>query len=138
MRQKTKIIILVSAIFGGIIIALFGGRIFLHFREANRTEKILCSPREIEIQIFEGKINPPSFKVKPKEMVVLTVTSLEGKHSFTFIDHPMLNWVRAEFEEPGETQIFTFYAPHEVGEYQFFCTREGHRAAGEEGVMIVE
>jgi len=116
---------------------IFGYRAFIRFQGVKQIAKILSSFVELEIQIFNGKFEPSTFKVKPKEMIVLTLISIEGEHLFQF-ENSSLNWVHSEFKEAGETRKFTFYTPQEKGEYHFYCTQEGHREAGEEGVMIVE
>jgi len=93
-------------------------------------------PIKIEMKIFPGKIEPKILKVKPGQEIFLTIISMEGKHSIVF-EGIGLSWLRADFDESGETFEINFFAPAK-GEYHFFCTEPTHREKGEEGILIVE
>jgi plastocyanin len=80
---------------------------------------------------------PSGFAVVRGGVIALSVTSRDDQtHVFKFAD-PALADV-AVGVGPGETRLIEFYAPEEAGEYGFYCDVPGHRARGEEGVMVVE
>lgn len=119
-----------------LLIVLLGGSGFFYFKfqKGKKIEKLSSFFSKIEIQIADQKCNPTVFKIKAKEMVVLSIISMDGKGFFKFqTDTPSLNWIQAQFKEAGETRQFTFYAPSETGEYRFLCSSERDG----EGVMIV-
>jgi uncharacterized cupredoxin-like copper-binding protein len=107
----------------------------ISFSEATESSS---EPIEITMEISSGKIEPKSFKVRPNQKVKLTIIALDdGPHSFTFQEQELaVLW--AYFTIAGRTEFLEFTAPTKKGEYHFYCTQEGHREAGEEGVMIVE
>jgi len=100
--------------------------------ESNLTSE----PVKIEMKIFPGKIEPKEFRAKSGQKIILSIVSMEGKHSIVF-EGLGLSWLRADFDEPGETFEINFFAPAK-GEYRFFCKEPGHQENGEEGFVIVE
>ena len=91
----------------------------------------------IKIGISAEGFEPSSFEVKKGKTIVLAVTSQdEWTHIFKFKDENLATV--AVGVGPGETRAITFYAPSEIGEYEFFCDIPGHKGRGEEGKMIVK
>jgi len=82
-------------------------------------------------------INPSSFEVDKGVKVVLSITSGDSwTHVFKFEDESLKDAIVGV--APNETRVITFYAPEEVGEYEFHCDLPGHAARGEIGEMIVK
>ncbi len=91
----------------------------------------------IRIEISAEGFEPSTFEVNEEEKVILIVTSQDKwTHIFKFEDE-ILSKV-AVGVGPGETRAITFYAPSEIGEYEFFCDIPGHKGRGEKGKMIVK
>ena len=91
----------------------------------------------IKIEVTAQGFSPSSFEAKKGEKVVLSVTCQdEWTHIFKFKDESLTTV--AVGVGPGETRAITFYAPLEIGEYDFFCDVPGHEARGERGEMIVK
>ena len=82
-------------------------------------------------------ISPSSFKVDKGVKVVLSITSGDSwTHVFKFEDESLKDAIVGV--APSETRVITFYAPDEVGEYEFYCDLPGHVARGEVGEMVVK
>ena len=120
----------------GIFFFLFIGLIYFYLTIPGEIVK-LPPPVEVQLEIYNNKIEPQNFRVKAGQDIKLIIVSMEGKHSIGFEDEKLF-WVGGDFDEPGETLEIVFAAPREPGQYRFFCTEEGHREKGEEGTMIVE
>ena len=91
----------------------------------------------IKIGISAEGFKPSTFEIKKGETIVLVVTSQdEWTHIFKFEDENLAEV--AVGVGPGETRAITFYAPSEIGEYDFFCDVPGHEGRGEKGKMIVK
>jgi len=90
-----------------------------------------------KITITAEGINPSSFEVDKGVKVVLSITSGDSwTHVFKFEDESLKDAIVGV--APNETRVITFYAPEEVGEYEFHCDLPGHAARGEIGEMIVK
>jgi plastocyanin len=141
-KKNTKDFIIIAAVFlvcGFVLFVLFSHFSFSgkQIKLTPETKRIHLKPASISVEVYDGKIEPNNFNVKPGQEVVLTIISMEGEHSIRF-ENKELSQIRADFEEPGETLKITFTAPKEPGEYVFYCSKEGHRKKGEEGKMIVK
>lgn len=90
----------------------------------------------IKLSVSAAGFTPSGFIVNAGETVSLSLTSEDQTHVFYFEDPSLKNV--AIGVGPGETRFIEFYAPTEPGEYTFYCDVPGHRARGEEGVMVVE
>jgi plastocyanin len=88
--------------------------------------------RPVEVTATSFEFDPDEIRVAAGEDIAIVLTSDDTLHDFT-ID---------EFDahvaaERGETSTGGFTAT-EPGEYVYYCTVSGHRAAGMEGTLIVE
>lgn len=90
----------------------------------------------IKMTVSAEGFAPSRFAVPAGGSVGISLTSGDHTHIFKF-ENPSLKNV-AVGVGPGETRLIEFYAPTEKGEYVFYCDVPGHRARGEEGVMVVE
>jgi uncharacterized cupredoxin-like copper-binding protein len=64
---------------------------------------------------------------------VINVKSVGGEHHHSTDKEPALHVYTA----PGKTARIEF-TPEEVGTYEFYCSVEGHKAAGALGTLIVK
>jgi len=134
LKKRTKILIIIGLCVLFLILLILGS--FYYLRMPKKVVK--SHPlTKIELKIFNNKIEPQFFTVKAGEDIKLIIVSMEGEHQFRF-ENEKLSWIRADFEEPGETEEIIFRAPLQKGKYRFFCAQPGHQEVGEEGVMIVE
>ncbi len=91
----------------------------------------------VKLIVKDNKFNPEVFRVKPNQVVKLSLTSSDGQTHVFMFDNPKLSGV-AIGVGPGETRMIVFNAPNEKGEYTFRCDVPGHKDRGEVGKMIVE
>ncbi len=144
MEKKAKIIFITGLIFS-LLFCFFMWRYLqssqnypINTEHSNNGEdKDSNEPVNFIIEIYNHKIEPSSFTVKPGQDVKLKIVSMEGTHSIAF-ENENLSWVGGDFGEAGETLEITFTAPREPGSYLFYCARDSHREKGERGEMIVE
>lgn len=89
---------------------------------------------------FQGASEPvteqmnPTIKVKQGETVAITLINTSGVHDLAI---PGLNVKSAKLSDRGARTTVQF-TPETTGEYTYYCTLPGHRAAGMEGPLIVE
>ncbi len=88
--------------------------------------------RHIEVEARSFEFDPAEITVSAGEDIAIVLMSEDAEHDFT-ID---------EFDghvpaEAGETGYGGFTAS-EPGRYTYYCSVEGHREAGMEGVLVVE
>jgi plastocyanin len=88
--------------------------------------------RRIEVAATSFEFDPDEIHVEAGEDIAIVLTSDDLLHDFT-IDELDAH-VAAD---AGETAEGGFRAD-EPGEYAFYCTVDGHRAAGMEGILVVE
>ena len=88
--------------------------------------------REIEVVAAGVSFDPAEIRVAAGEEVAILLTSEDGQHDFTVDDldaHVAVG--------PGETERGGLRAVG-AGRFEFYCSVPGHRAAGMEGVLVVE
>lgn len=90
----------------------------------------------IKILVNATGFFPPRFTVNAGVRTLLSLSSEDHTHVFKFEDSSLSQI--AIGVGPNETRFIEFYAPSVSGEYAFYCDVPGHRARGEEGVMVVE
>ena len=88
--------------------------------------------REIEVTASSFAFDPDEIAVTTGEDIAIVLTSTDIVHDLT-IDELDAHVV----VEPGETDTGGFRAG-EPGTYAFYCSVDGHRAAGMEGTLTVE
>ncbi len=120
-------------------------------------------PREITVQAEEFTFTPKALRMSSQETVRLifqnkgtvlhdfVVADLEAEvieqqggspHHTPGMDAPIAYKQHGGppvihlAVEPGETATITFI-PHEVGEYEFYCSVPGHKEAGMSGTLTV-
>jgi len=85
----------------------------------------------IDIESRSFSFAPNVFRVKMGESVTATVTA-RGEHTFV-VDEFHVD----EKTQDGEKATIRF-TPDKKGVFSFYCSRPGHRQAGQQGVLIVE
>ncbi|MBI2278954.1 MAG: cupredoxin domain-containing protein [Candidatus Brennerbacteria bacterium] len=90
----------------------------------------------LKMTVSAEGFSPSRFAVPAGGLVGISLTSGDHTHVFKFEDPSLKKAVVGL--GPDETRLIEFYAPKEKGEYVFYCDVAGHRARGEEGVMVVE
>jgi plastocyanin len=88
--------------------------------------------REVEVTATSFAFDPDEITVMAGEDIAIVLTSDDLLHDFT-IDELDVH-VAAEADETAEGGL----QADEPGRYTYYCTVEGHRAAGMEGTLIVE
>lgn len=113
------------------------------------------------------RFNPDRFAVKAGETITLTLKNVgtmpketmghnlvilqPGVSAIAFataaVRHPDKKYIAPEYAAqviaatgvlgPGESEVITFTAPAEPGDYPFVCSFPGHTQAGMKGVMTV-
>ncbi len=88
----------------------------------------------ITMKATDYAFDPNVIRVAPGTQITIQLTNVgQIEHDFTFEE--------ADVEvdvEPGETVEFTFTAPSQPGEYEFYCEVSGHKELGMVGKLIVE
>lgn len=92
---------------------------------------VAANARHIEVSGRSFEFDPDEITVSTGEDIAIVLASEDGPHDFTLDDFDA--HVAAE---PGETGFGGFRAG-EPGRYTFYCSVEGHREAGMEGVLVV-
>jgi cytochrome c oxidase subunit 2 len=88
--------------------------------------------REIEVVASSFEFDPDELTVRAGEDVAIVLTSADILHDLT------LDELDAHVSaDAGETDAGGFRAD-DPGTYAFYCSVEGHRAAGMEGTLTVE
>lgn len=88
--------------------------------------------KEIKIEAFSFGYTPGELQAKAGEAIKLTITNSSGiPHTFT-IDELQVD-VRLS---PGKTKTIEF-TPNKAGDFSYYCTIPGHKAAGMFGDLIV-
>jgi len=88
--------------------------------------------REIEVVASSFEFDPEEISVGLGEDIAIVLTSTDIVHDLTIDELDAHVSV-----EPGETDAGGFRAD-DPGTYTFYCSVEGHRAAGMEGTLTVE
>ncbi|MBC7074089.1 hypothetical protein H5T58_01735, partial [Candidatus Parcubacteria bacterium] len=94
------------------------------FLATTSSQEISLIPVNIVLELYEGKIMPKEFKVKPKQPVNLTIISNAGEHLFYFVAEGVFD-IKVSFKEAGETWFGGFIAPATPGKYYYYCDKEG-------------
>ena len=104
---------------------------------------------EITVEMGEFMFEPANFAVPAGEEITLTLTNsgaiehslaiLAKDYTYTapFNDDDQANALQTFKLKAGESQVFTFTAPADPGEYQVVCDIAGHGEAGMVGNMKV-
>jgi plastocyanin len=93
---------------------------------------VAAGAREIEVVASSFEFDPDEISVGLGEDIAIVLTSTDIVHDLTIDELDAHVSV-----EPGATDAGGFRAD-EPGSYTFYCSVEGHRAAGMEGTVTVE
>ena len=93
---------------------------------------VAAGAREIEVTASSFAFDPDEITIAVGEDIAIVLTSTDIVHDLTIAE--LDAHVAAE---PGETDAGGFRAD-EAGTYTFYCSVDGHRAAGMEGTLVVE
>lgn len=77
--------------------------------------------------------DPNGIKVKKGQSVKVTYKNTKGAHNFAIDEFK----VKTKTINAGEEETVEFIAERE-GEFEFYCSVPGHKAAGMKGVLVVE
>lgn len=87
--------------------------------------------RRVPITAASFQFDPERIEVERGEQVAIELTSSDIEHDFVIDDTHVVS------AKQGVTARGGFTAPDEPGTLEFYCTVEGHRAAGMEGTLVV-
>jgi len=99
-------------------------------------QKDQLSSAVLKLNLSAGSFTPNQITTKAGAPTTISVTSLDGAHTFLF-DDSALSAINMGIN-PGETRAVTFNAPTKAGEYTFRCNIPGHDTRGEVGKLIVK
>ena len=88
--------------------------------------------RTIEVRATSFAFDRQTIELEAGEAIAINLTSEDAEHDFV-IEDTELHVVSAA---KGESGTGGFIAPA-AGEYRFYCSVAGHRAAGMEGTLVV-
>lgn len=88
--------------------------------------------RRIAVTAADFQFDPEEIRVAVGEEVAIVLTSRDILHDFT-VDELDVH-VAADAEDTAEGGL----RADEAGEYAFYCSVAGHRAAGMKGTLLVE
>lgn len=112
-----------------------------------------CGPKKAEISsnMTDFKYDPATWQVPAGAQVTLTLTNAGSvKHEWVlmkkgysvtapFSDAKDGSSALQDYDvEPGQTQVFNFTAPTEVGDYEVVCGVAGHIENGMKGTLTVQ
>ncbi len=112
-----------------------------------------CGPKKAAISstMTDFKYDPATWQVPGGGQVTLTLTNAASvKHEWVlmkkgytvatpFSDAKDGSSALQDFDvEPGQTQVFTFTAPTEAGDYEVVCGVAGHLENGMKGTFTVQ
>lgn len=89
--------------------------------------------REIRVEGFNFGYGPDRIEVAAGERVRLVFDNMQGTHDFVVEGTD----IRTPVIQSGQTSVVEFQID-EAGEYNFYCSVGSHRAAGMEGVLVVQ
>ena len=103
--------------------------------DTSMMEEDELSANEVEVNVVsEGLVfNPKEIKVKKGQTVVLTYKNTKGTHDFVIDEFS----VKTKRLNANEEETVEFVAD-KAGEFEYYCSVPGHKAAGMKGVLIVE
>jgi len=87
--------------------------------------------RHIPVEARSFAFEPDEITVAPGEEVAIVITSDDGAHDFTLDD------LDAHIPADGGETGYGGFQAGDPGRYTYYCSVEGHREAGMEGVLVV-
>lgn len=88
---------------------------------------------EIEMEAGGYYYTPNTIRVQEGQTVRITMNAVDMMHDFVIDELD----VQSEIIREGEKTVIVF-TPDQAGEFEFYCSVNGHRAAGMVGTLIVE
>lgn len=93
----------------------------------------ITDAKEIIVEGSNYKFSPNKITVKKGEKTRIVLKNLEGTHDFK-VDE--LN-IAIRVIQTGEEDFVEFTAD-KIGQYEFYCSVDGHRQMGMKGTLVVE
>ena len=91
----------------------------------------------VEMIIDEGTLLPTQISAHPNERLTLRLTNQGTSEHALVIDLPDARVEMPSVLRPGDARILELTAPGAPGRYVYYCPIDNHRAAGEQGELIV-
>jgi len=90
---------------------------------------------KITVEMSEYKYSPDRLTASPGATVQLTLKNVGAlQHDF----HIDAGNQTSPLVDPGKSVDFSFTAPSQAGEYEFWCTVPGHKELGMVGTLVVQ
>ena len=90
---------------------------------------------KVTIEMSEYKFSPNTLTASPGATVQVTLKNAGSlQHDF----HVDVVNVTSDLVDPGKSLDFSFTAPSQPGQYQFWCTVPGHKELGMVGTLTVQ
>jgi plastocyanin len=90
---------------------------------------------KITIEMSEYKFSPDTLTASPGATVQVTLKNVGAlQHDF----HVDVVNATSPLVDPGKSTDFSFTAPSQPGQYQFWCTVPGHKELGMVGTLTVQ
>jgi len=100
--------------------------------DGHRNAPTEVGAREIEVTAGRFRFKPNKITVAPGEDVTIVLSSTDLFHDFFVKGEGHIVGAKAKKTKKGGLTI------DEPGTYKFWCTVEGHRAAGMKGTIVVQ
>ncbi|GBD17098.1 Plastocyanin [bacterium HR26] len=90
---------------------------------------------KVTIEMSEYKFSPDTLTASPGATVQVTLKNVGSlQHDF----HVDVVNATSPLVDPGKSTDFSFTAPSQPGQYQFWCTVPGHKELGMVGTLTVQ
>jgi plastocyanin len=88
--------------------------------------------REVAVTATSFRFEPPEIQAKAGEPLAILLTSTDLLHDFT------IDEFKAHIAADKGKTVRGGFTAGEPGRYRYYCSVEGHRAAGMEGMLVVQ
>jgi len=100
---------------------------------SSRTTATTTQPATVKVRAKSFKFTPSKLKLPSRQPVSVELTSTDTRHDIA-VSGPGLSGKVIVTANGGKTATGTLRLPKK-GKYQFYCTIQGHRAAGMQGTI---
>src|SRR5262245_27072852 len=100
---------------------------------SSRTTSTTTQPATVKVRAKSFKFTPSKLKLPSRQPVSVELTSTDTRHDIA-VSGPGLSGKVIVTANGGKTATGTLRLPKK-GKYQFYCTIQGHRAAGMQGTI---